>query len=71
MTPERREQWFKVISTAALVYLEWYAMQPYHPSVYAALWEWIMRACRKIAVLSGHLALYSEVQYYRAVNSGT
>jgi hypothetical protein len=70
MSPERREQWFKVISTAALVYLEWYAMEPYHPSLYAAVWNWIMRVCRKLATFFGHYALYSEVQYYQAVNSG-
>lgn len=67
---EDRLQILKLVLTFVIVMTEYWAMQPYHEPVYAAFWEWVMKAAQKLAVAFGRMALNAEHNYYIAVESG-
>jgi hypothetical protein len=49
-----------------VVYMEYWAMQPYHEPVTAKIWLWLSKLCYRIARTFGHFGLYAEHEYYEA-----
>lgn len=71
MTDEARSELIKFCATAGLVMLEWYAMQPYHVSLYAAFWARMTVFFQRLASFFGMLAIGAEHNYYMAVGHGS
>lgn len=58
----------KVAAMLVLVAAEWWAMQPYHEPLLAAIYERLARFFYALARTCGLLGLRMEANYYEAVH---